>query len=243
MPRILIPMQRAHHGANFRAFGLRGAASAINPFIGVDHAWMSAPTFAPHPHAGFSAVSYLFLDSETGIANRDSTGTNNVILPGGLHWVAAGQGVVHEEVPAEPGRTVHALQIFVALPDAQRASAPHSMGVAPGDVPVATALGAKVRVAAGRFGESRSPLRPPTDVNILDISLEQDAELAVPVEAGQAAFVMPVAGTTSIDDQALSPEDLRTALYPAQGTATTVRLRATRGPAKVMVFSGTPFTH
>lgn len=243
MPPTFIPMQRAHHGAHFRAFGLRGAASAINPFINVDHAWMSAPTFAPHPHAGFSAVSYLFLDSQTGMANRDSTGTNNVILPGGLHWMAAGQGVVHEEVPAEPGRTVHALQIFVALPAAERASAPHSLGIAAHEVPVVTAPGAKVRVAAGRFGVSRSPLQPPTDVNILDISLEQGAELEVPIEAGQCAFVMPVAGSTSIDGQTLSPEDLRTALYPAQGTAAVVRLRAARGPAKVMVFSGTPFTH
>lgn len=239
---IVVPMQRAHHGAHFRAYGLRGAASVINPFIGIDHAWMSAPTFAPHPHAGFSAVSYLFLNSETGIANRDSTGTNNIILPGGLHWMAAGRGVTHEEIPAEAGKTVHSLQIFVALPAGRREDEPFSLSLAPQDVPVAMLPGAKVRVALGRFGVHRSPLHPPTDVNMLDISLEHGAELALPVEEGQCAFVMPIAGITSIDDQSLSPEDLRTVLYPAQGAAATVRLRAAGGPAKVMVFSGTPFT-
>ena len=67
-------------------------AEPIDPFLGVDHAWISTPTFQPHPHAGFSAVSYLFLDSETGIDNRDSLGNRNHIQPGGLHWTAAGAG-------------------------------------------------------------------------------------------------------------------------------------------------------
>ena len=62
-------LQRSNRGSHFRAYGLRGdeAGALIDPFLGVDHAWISAPTFPPHPHAGFSALSYLFLDSETGI--------------------------------------------------------------------------------------------------------------------------------------------------------------------------------
>ena len=112
----LAMLQRAAKGNHFLAYALRGQEPSIDPFLGIDHAWMSAPTFAPHPHAGFSAVSYVFLDSETGIENKDSFGNHNLIQPGGLHWAAAGSGIVHEEVPAEPGKTVHSLQIFVALP-------------------------------------------------------------------------------------------------------------------------------
>jgi redox-sensitive bicupin YhaK (pirin superfamily) len=105
-------------GKGFKAFALRGggAEDAMDSFLGVDHARMSEPTFATHPHAGFSAVSYLFLDAETGVKNRDSLGTRNLIRPGALHWSAAGRGVVHDEVPAETGKTVHMLQIFVNLP-------------------------------------------------------------------------------------------------------------------------------
>ena len=60
-------LHRMSLGSGFRAYSLRGGerAEPIDPFLGVDHAWMSASTFPPHPHAGFSAVSYLFLDSET----------------------------------------------------------------------------------------------------------------------------------------------------------------------------------
>jgi redox-sensitive bicupin YhaK (pirin superfamily) len=73
-------------------------------------------------------VSYLFLDSETGIDNRDALGNRNLIQPGGLHWTAAGKGVVHEEVPAEQGKTVHMLQIFINLPQEHQADAPFAFG-------------------------------------------------------------------------------------------------------------------
>ena len=121
MTTTIARMQRANRGTQFRAVRLHGTdPSQLDPFMGIDHAWMSAPTFPPHPHAGFSAVTYLFLDSETGIANRDSNGNRTLIEPGGLHWTAAGSGVVHEENPAVLGSTTHLLQIFVNLPRTAR---------------------------------------------------------------------------------------------------------------------------
>ena len=105
MTTTIARMQHANRGSHFQAYRFHGASPAqLDPFIGIDHAWMSAPTFPPHPHAGFSAVTYLFLDSETGIQNRDSNGNRTLIEPGGLHWTAAGRGVVHEENPAITGR-------------------------------------------------------------------------------------------------------------------------------------------
>lgn len=74
-------LRRMSHGSQFHALGLH-ATELTNPFLGIDHAWMSGPIFPPHPHAGFSAVSYLFLDSETGINNKDSLGGRHLILPG-----------------------------------------------------------------------------------------------------------------------------------------------------------------
>lgn len=240
MASQIVTLQRANHGPHFRAFGLRGLAAVIDPFIGVDHAWMSAPTFAPHPHAGFSAVSYLFLDSETGIANRDSIGSRNLIEPGGLHWATAGSGIVHEEVPAESGKTVHSLQIFVGLPGAIRNVAPFALSLAPQDVPVKSLPGARVRVPLGRFGELSSPLNPPTDVSMLDISLEPGAELVVPVAAGQCAFVMPIVGAVLVNGQSFDLNDLTLPVFRARGEAHTVSLGAPQGRVKAMLFMGRP---
>lgn len=202
-------LQRMNHGSRFRAFTLRGDryAKPIDPFLGVDHAWISGPTFPAHPHAGFLAMSYLFLDSETGIENQDSLGNRNLIRPGGLHWTAAGKGVVHEEVPAEPGKTVHMLQIFINLPDNKQAQAPFVFSVEAQDVPVVHLPGATVRMPLGCFERIASPVSLPTDVRLLDISLECGHELNIPIPQGQVAFVMPIDGEIFVDGHSFNLSD------------------------------------
>ncbi|MDO7925527.1 pirin family protein [Pseudomonas sp. KFB-139] len=235
-------LQRMNHGSQFRAFTLRGDqfAKPIDPFLAVDHAWISGPTFPPHPHAGFSAVSYLFLDSETGIDNRDSLGNRNLIQPGGLHWTAAGAGVVHEEIPAETGKTVHMLQIFINLPEDRQAQAPFALSLEARDVPVVHLPGAKIRVPLGRFENAVSPLSVPTEVCVLDISLEEGAEINVPIPDGHVAFVMPIDGDVSVDGQAFNLVEPRLPVSLPQSADRTVTLRAGKGNAKAVVFSGVP---
>ncbi|HVI51221.1 MAG TPA: pirin-like C-terminal cupin domain-containing protein [Candidatus Sulfotelmatobacter sp.] len=233
-------LQRANHGTHFRAAALRDAAGLIDPFLGVDHAWMSAPTFPPHPHAGFSAVSYLFLDSETGIDNRDSLGTHNLIQPGGLHWAAAGRGIIHEENPAETGKTVHSLQIFVNLAREQQEAAPLVLSLKPQEVPVVRVNGATVRVPLGSFQGAISPISPPTDVRVLDISLDERGRVAVPVPTGHVAFVMPIFGVMAISGQEFSGNTLNVPVFPPQANEQTITLEAEQGNAKAVLFSGKP---
>lgn len=235
-------LQRMNHGSQFRAFSLRGDQNAkpIDPFLGVDHAWMSGPTFPPHPHAGFSAVSYLFLDSETGIDNRDSLGNRNVIQPGGLHWTAAGEGIVHEEVPAQPGKTVHMLQIFINLPERKQVDAPFVFSVEAQDVPTVYLAGVKIRVPLGNFEGLASPLLLPTDVRLLDISLEAASEVKIPVPEGHVAFVMPIDGEVYVDGRAFNLIDPKAPVNLPQGADRVVTLQAKNGDAKAVLFSGTP---
>ncbi|MPW23678.1 pirin family protein [Paraburkholderia sp. CNPSo 3157] len=237
---VIATLQRANHGSHFRAYGLRGVAALIDPFLGGDHAWMSAPTFPPHSHDGFSAVSYPFLDSETGIDNRDSLGTRNLIRPGGLHWATAGRGIVHKEVPAETGKTVHSLQIFVNLARERQNIAPFALILEPQDVPVVQLPGAKVRVPIGSFRDACSALKPPTEVTMLDISLEEGVELAVPIAAGHCAFVMPIYGTARVDGDDFGHNELKLPVFPALDTPQAITLQALPGSAKVMLFAGPP---
>lgn len=229
-------------GGGFRAFSLRGGQQAepIDPFLGADHAWMSKPTFPAHPHAGFSAVSYLFVDSETGVQNRDSLGTQNLINPGGLHWTAAGRGVVHEEVPAVTGKTVHMLQIFVNLTVGQQGEAPFALSLEPEDVPTVKLNGATVRVPLGGFGEAHSPLNPPTKVCLLDIDLEDGAEVLIPVDAGSSAFVMPIEGDLEIDNQEFVSGQPSLPIFVAESVRREIKIRAQHGKAKAVFFSGVP---
>lgn len=234
-------MQRANRGSQFRAYRLHGSdPSQLDPFMGIDHAWMSAPTFPPHPHAGFSAVTYLFLDSETGIANRDSNGNRTLIEPGGLHWTAAGRGVVHEENPAVLGSTAHLLQIFVNLPRDRQNAAPFALTLAAHDVPAVQRPGVRVRVPVGSFEGVHSPLKPPTEVTLLDISLEAGAEVKLPVPAGQRAFFMPIYGHVELNGEGFGLDDLGAPILPPAAEVATYTLVGKAGGAQVAVFIGEP---
>lgn len=240
MSIVIAPVQRANHGRHFQGYGLRAEASLISPFIGVDHYWMNAPTFPPHRHQGMSAISYLFEDSETGMANRDSIGTQNLIQAGGLHWTTAGRGVTHEEVPAEVGKTVHGLQFFVDLSESNSQIEPFPLILEAQDVPVIHLPNARVRVPLGSYGDVHSPMNPPTEVTMLDISLQAGAEITVPIAIGCNMFAMPIEGTFEVEGQEFNPENLKLPVFPSQKFSRDMKFIANQGNAHIVLFSGLP---
>lgn len=169
--------------------------SAFDPFVMVDHFVMPDAAFAPHPHAGFSAVTYLFEDSAGGVRNRDSFGTVNDILPGSLHWTQAGSGMLHEELPRTPGSAAHGLQLFVNSARVNKNAPPEAFHLASSDVPVAqTASGARVRVVLGDFGGTMSRIGAHTPITLLDITLPANASIEIPLPANYTAVALVVRG-------------------------------------------------
>ncbi|MFL9491303.1 pirin family protein [Acinetobacter baumannii] len=234
-------MRQVNIGSQFHTYSLyRTNSKLIDPFLGVDHAWMSAPTFPPHPHAGFSAVTYVFLDSETAIANHDSIGNNTLIQPGGIHWTAAGQGVIHEESPAVVGTTAHLLQIFVNLPKEKQEIAPFILSIEPQDVPTIKREGVYIRIPFGSFQGVKSSLIPPTNVTLLDVSLDLGAELELQLAAGEQAFIMPIFGIAEIDRCIFSIDNLLVPIIKPAPVKLTYKVIAHSSRAKFAVFIGQP---
>ena len=76
----------------------------IDPFLLLHHADVKAPShiepdhagIGPHPHRGFSPVTFIF---KGGVHHRDSRGNNSTIYAGGAQWMNAGMGILHSERP------------------------------------------------------------------------------------------------------------------------------------------------
>src|SRR4051812_23212676 len=76
----------------------------------------------PHPHIGLQTVTWL-IDGE--VLHRDSLGSEQVITPGELNLMTAGQGVSHaEEATGHYRGTLEGIQLWVAEPDVTRSGAP-----------------------------------------------------------------------------------------------------------------------
>src|ERR1700750_2818805 len=96
-PRPIVRVARpepARHGDAFTALRMGSLAFGRegDTVINLDHFRMGGPTFPPHAHAGFSAITYMLPESAGAMRNRDSLGDVSLIPPGGLHWTAAGSG-------------------------------------------------------------------------------------------------------------------------------------------------------
>lgn len=128
-----------------------------SPVEVLDHFRVSGRPFPPHPHAGFSAVTYVFEDSQASLRSRDSLGNDAVVGPGGLVWTQAGSGLMHEETPAEKGRELHGLQIFVNLSSKNKLVKPQQFRIENQGVPAwRSNAGDRVRVVVGSFAELSS---------------------------------------------------------------------------------------
>lgn len=191
------------HDEGFQAtnVGLFNLGEEIDPFIQLDHFRMARPVFGAHPHAGFSAVTYMFEDSENSFVNRDSLGNREMIRPGDTHWSQAGSGLVHEEVPETNGVFAHGIQMFVNLSAADKFTAPRALHLNAADTPVFNdETGARVRVVVGSAFGKHSPLEPLTKVTFLDVIVPANTKFEHQVEVGDSAFVLVIKGAARFDE-------------------------------------------
>jgi redox-sensitive bicupin YhaK (pirin superfamily) len=237
----MIPMPHHAFDAHSGAHMLRADPAAISPFIGIDSYTMPQPFFGPHPHAGMSAVTLMLPEADGGFINRDSLGDRSVIRPGDLHWTQAGRGMMHEEVPAEPGRAARGMQVFVNLARVHKQAEPVAFHIDHETMPVVTLDGGQVRVVAGEFAGQRSPIagdaRWLTRVNMLDVTVDANASVQLQVPADHNAFFVLRSGTAVAQGQILSQP---VALLFARDGGESIELSAGPEALRGVLFSGPP---
>lgn len=187
------------HSPAFSTVSLRPPAVALGHVLNVDHFRMSQPTFPPHPHAGFSAVTWMLPWSEGAFVNRDSLGDRSRIGPGTLHWTLAGRGMLHEEVPERPGVPSDGLQIFVKLPEGDELTAPRALHLGPDTLPTLRDADGAVIVLVGAVGATRSPVPAHADTTLAHVAVSGARRLDVP--AGLDAFALVLRGEGRLNGQ------------------------------------------
>jgi len=204
--------------------------------MGFDHYHMGGPTFAPHPHAGFSAVSYVFENSAGGLRNRDSLGHDLVIHPGEMVWTQAGSGVVHDEFPAESGREVHGVQVFVNLAARNKSLPPLMLHGAVNAIPaVRDSAGNTTRVLSGQYADAVGPIKPGEPFDFFDVRVL--GEWRYTVQAGRNLLLYVLSGAidvvTATEQRSLREYEA----IAAHGDNDELQLRATT-PSQVLALSG-----
>jgi redox-sensitive bicupin YhaK (pirin superfamily) len=186
------------HGQGFQAYsvGQQSLGTEIAPFLQLDHYFMTQPTFAEHPHQGFSAVTYMFEDSAGSFFNEDSQGDRSTIAPGDLHWTQAGSGIRHNETPIEPGKMCHGIQMFVDLPLVDKSLPAQAFHLTADQIPVYTTdAGGRVRVVVGNAHGLTSPLQISTKIRFLDVILPAHSSIEHEIAPSESVFLLAVKGS------------------------------------------------
>lgn len=116
----------------------------IDPFLLLHHARLVVKPdtnhkhagVGPHPHRGFSPVTFVF---EGSVHHRDSRGNSSVVSEGGVQWMNAGMGMIHSERPSEElareGGYQEIIQLWVNTPAAHKMDQPYYLALQKGEIP------------------------------------------------------------------------------------------------------------
>ncbi len=185
----------------------------------------------PHPHSALQTVSWLV---EGEVLHRDSLGNEQLIRPGQLNLMTAGRGISHSEDSTDASPVLHGVQLWVALPSADRDVPAHFEHHA--DLPVLADAGMRATVIAGTFAGRTSGARTYTPLVGVEVALDGGADTRLPLETDFEYAVLALAGGVEVDGMPLGPGPL---LYLGTGRAD-LAVRADR-PARVLLLGGEPF--
>ena len=184
----------------------------------------------PHPHTGLQTVSWLF---EGEIEHRDSVGSHAMVRPGELNLMTAGRGISHSEVSTSETTRLHGVQLWVALPDASRATAPFFEH----HVPVPSRLGdAEVRTFVGRLAGSGTDATVFSPLVGAELLLRGAGEVVVPLNSSFEHGVLVDAGDVTVAGADVPRAHLA---YLPPG-CDTVTITAGDGGARLVLLGGEP---
>jgi redox-sensitive bicupin YhaK (pirin superfamily) len=209
-----------------------GAWAFVDHYGPDDIADGSGMQVAPHPHTGLQTVSWLL---EGAVHHRDSLGSDVQFGPGQLALMTAGHGIAHsEQSPVAHPRYLHGAQLWVALPDAHRETAPAFEHHA--TLPGWTSDGVAATVLMGSFGGAASPGTAYSPLVGVDLDMTAGADIEVPLDPDFEYGLLASSGTASVEG---APLERGAMLYLGTGRSS-LRLRATEA-TRLLLLGGEPF--
>lgn len=171
-------------------------AEAVGSFVFLDHIppikhsadspLMKAGTGA-HPHRGIATLTYI-LSGEG--EHYDSSGNHAKVYSGGVQWMKAGNGVIHDETFNPDSQTgemlTHGFQFWINLPSAIKLEKPRYLSVNAPDVPkqILNDNSGWLKVIVGEYKNLKSKIPDYLKQFLFHIHLEKGKQFSIETEKG-----------------------------------------------------------
>ena len=172
----------------------------VSSWVFMDHfgptSMVDGMQVAAHPHTGLQTVTWPFSGA---IEHNDSVGSRQVLNPGELNLMTAGHGIAHSERSLAGEKLLHAVQLWLALPDSVRDLPPsfehHS------DLPTFNLDGLGIKLFIGSFAGRVSPATTHWPIVGAQVELGAGQTSVLPLEQTWEHGLLLVVGELRIDDQ------------------------------------------
>lgn len=231
-------------------FSYNDDPAAFSPFLMLDY---GGPTVfeataqrrgvGSHPHRGFETVTIVYQGE---VAHRDSSGGGGTIGPGGVQWMTAASGIVHEEFHGEhfarEGGPFEMVQLWVNLPAADKMKPPGYQGITADQIPTVLLQSVQgveagtARLIAGECMGQRGPARTFSPMQVWDLHLKAGHTVSLPAPEGHTTVPLVLHGRVRAADGA-EASDAEMMVFTRTGDGVTLEALT---DATVLWLSGEP---
>lgn len=157
----------------------------------------------PHPHIGLQTFTWM-LEGE--VLHRDSLGSEQIIRPGQVNLMTAGRGISHTEESLADEDTLHATQLWIALPP-EAANCDPAFDHHP-DLPVWSSGGCDITLLAGSHQGRHAPARLYSPLVGMDVYSAGGGTLVLPLDESFEYGVLPLEGSVHAQGEPLEVNEL-----------------------------------
>lgn len=189
----------------------------IDPFLLIHH-WddklpgnqhQSTVGVGPHPHRGFTPVSFIF---KGGVHHRDSRGHESIIYGGGTQWMNSGYGIVHSERPAkelaEAGGEFELIQFWVNAPAKHKFDDATYQPLKDEDTPKVVSDDKKVSVGvvSGSMLGIEGPIETHSPLLTIRIDASTGGKMDLPIPNGYNTLLYLLDGSLKVNGETVADE-------------------------------------
>ena len=191
-------------------FSYSSLREGASPFLLMDYA--GPAYFEPsdkirgveqHPHRGFETVTIVYQGE---LEHRDTAGGYGKIKAGGVQWMTAASGIVHEEMHSEAftrtGGTLEMIQLWVNLPAKDKMSKPHYQDITRELIPEIKSSDNKIsiRIIAGDYQGVTGPAKTFTPINLWDLRMQAGTKLELTLPENHNASLFLLSGRMQVNE-------------------------------------------
>ena len=212
-----------HHGQ----FTFTDLAPALHQGIG------------PHPHRGFSPVTFVIQGE---VHHRDSRYHSQIAHAGDVQWMHAGSGIVHSERPSDAlvkrNGKQEIIQLWINSPAENKMHQPHYQYISRAMMPTFQSADhlIKNQLVAGSYHGQNGPVKTESPLCIIWSEAQKNGQQVYQIQKGFNAMIYVVSGQLDIDNYGIvSKESL--VIFEEEGSEIGLSVQS---PTTFIILTGAP---